>query len=294
MKSQFKNIAIFGKKNSTIVDDLRKIKIIVEEMGATPLLEESTSERLGCGKGLSLREIGEQANLAIVFGGDGTMLGISRRLARFNFPFIGINAGHLGFITDISAENYEKQLKSILAGEYVLDSRLMLSAELQRNGQTIFRSIALNDIVISRGISGGMIESSISVNDLPMSVQRADGLIVSTPTGSTAYALSVGGPIVHPTIQGMIMVPVAPHTLTNRPIILPADSKIEIIISNIRDGALYYDMQDEVEIQQHDKVIITRYPHSVHFMHPKGSNYYETLQHKLHWNYMPTTLSGDN
>lgn len=294
MKSQFKKIAIFGKKNSTKVDDLQKIKNIVEEMGATPLLEESTAERLDCGKGLSLPEIGEQANLAIVFGGDGTMLGISRRLARFNFPFIGINAGHLGFITDIGAENYEKQLKSILAGDYVLDSRLMLSAELQRNGQTIFRSIALNDIVISRGISGGMIESSISVNDLPMSVQRADGLIVSTPTGSTAYALSVGGPIVHPTIQGMIMVPVAPHTLTNRPIILPADSKIEIIISNIRDGALYYDMQDEVEIRQNDKVIITKYPHSVHFMHPKGSNYYETLRHKLHWNYMPTTLSGNN
>lgn len=294
MKSQFKKIAIFGKKNSTMVDDLQKIKNIVEEMGAIPLLEESTAERLECGKGLSLPEIGEQANLAIVFGGDGTMLGISRRLARFNFPFIGINAGHLGFITDIGAENYEKQLKSILAGDYVLDSRLMLSAELQRNGQTIFRSIALNDIVISRGISGGMIESSISVNDLPMSVQRADGLIVSTPTGSTAYALSVGGPIVHPTIQGMIMVPVAPHTLTNRPIILPADSKIEIIISNIRDGALYYDMQDEVEIWQNDKVIITKYPHSVHFMHPKGSNYYETLRHKLHWNYMPTTLSGNN
>lgn len=285
----FKKIAVFGKRGSTVIEPIDRIRRLVESMGFEVLLERSTASALGLGGGYELPEIGEQADLAIIFGGDGTMLGISRRLARFNIPFVGINAGHLGFITDIPADNFEKELTEILHGNYTIDSRLLLQAELFRRGESLYRNIALNDVVISRGISGGMIEFTISVDRRPMSVQRSDGMILATPTGSTAYGLSVGGPIVYPTISGILLLPVAPHTLTNRPIMLPAEAEVDITISDIGDGALYFDMQDQIEVLKGDRIVITKYPHPVHFMHPKNHNFYDTLRHKLHWNFMPAS-----
>lgn len=285
----FKKIAVFGKRGSPVIEPIDRIRRLVESMGFEVLLERSTASALGLPGGYELPEIGEQADMAIIFGGDGTMLGIARRLARFNIPFVGINAGHLGFITDIPANDFEKELTGILNDSYTIDSRLMLQAELFRRSEPLYRSIALNDVVISRGISGGMIEFTIAVDRRPMSVQRSDGIILATPTGSTAYGLSVGGPIVYPTISGMLLLPVAPHTLTNRPIMLPAEAEVDITISDIGDGALYFDMQDQIEVLKGDRIVITRYPHPVHFMHPKNHNFYETLRHKLHWNFMPTS-----
>ncbi len=292
MTTHFKKIAVFGKRGNTAVEPLNRIRELIESMGLEVLFERSTAKALGLPGGFDLAEIGERADMAVIFGGDGTMLGISRRLARFNIPFVGINAGHLGFITDIPANDYEKELVEILNGNYSIDSRLMVQAELLRECKSIYQNIALNDIVISRGISGSMLEFTIQIDSQPMSVQRSDGLIIATPTGSTAYALSCGGPIIHPTVSGMLMVPVAPHTLTNRPILVPETSIIDIQISDIGDGALYYDMQDQMQVQQDDIVRISRYPHPMHFMHPKNHNFYDTLRQKLHWNFMLTSLDS--
>jgi NAD+ kinase len=294
MKTEYQTIAVFGKRGNPSIEALNRIRLLLLELGKTVLLERSTAEALGLSSGYELEEIGELADLVIVLGGDGTMLGISRRMARFKIPFIGINAGNLGFITDIGAEDYETPLREIFEGKYYLDSRLMVQAELIRGEETVAHHIALNDVVISRGISGKMIEFSVSVDGQHMSVQRSDGIIVATPTGSTAYATSVGGPLVHPTIQGLLMLPVAPHTLTNRPIMIPDSSVIEITVSNIEDGALYFDMQDVFPVEKGDRIVIRKYPHTVHFIHPKGHNFYDTLRKKLHWNYLPSSCPSDN
>lgn len=182
------------------------------------------------------------------YGGDGTFLGVSRRMAHYDVPFIGINAGRLGFVTDIPSDKMVEEISEILSGHYYTDTRCLLEGIQIRNGKEIYRNVAVNEICVSRGNSGGMIEVSVSVNKLPMSRQRADGLIVSTPTGSTAYALSVGGPMIYPSVACTLLIPVAPHSLANRPIVIPENSLIEITVTDMRDATLYFDMQDNSEV----------------------------------------------
>ncbi|HZX28148.1 MAG TPA: NAD kinase [Telluria sp.] len=237
---------------------------------------------------MSIAQIGEEADLAIVMGGDGTMLGIARQLAPFDVPLIGINQGRLGFMTDIPLERMIPALSEILGGKASAERRTMLEATVQRDGAEIASGIAVNDVVVARGAGAGMVELKVFVDGDFMSIQRSDGLIVATPTGSTAYALSAGGPLLHPTLNGIGLVPIAPHALSNRPIVVPDSSVIVIEIVSGRDISVNFDMQTFASLRNGDRIVIERSPNTITFLHPAGWSYYDTLREKLHWNEYPT------
>ena len=239
---------------------------------------------------MTTAEIGGSADVAIVLGGDGTMLGIARQLAPFNVPLIGVNQGRLGFMTDIPLERMLPALSDVLDGKGVSESRSLLEGIVEREGREIFRAVAFNDVVVSRGAGAGMVELGVEVDGHFMYNQRSDGLIISTPTGSTAYALSAGGPILHPGLGGIVLVPIAPHALSNRPIVLSDDCEIRIELASGRDCSVNFDMQSLTSLQHHDRVIVRRSEHAVHFLHPEGWSYYHTLREKLHWNEYPSVL----
>ncbi len=286
---EFKNIALFARRGKVPVPAMNKLIDFFLKKGCEVLLEKEAADTLGRPGGLSFGELAEQADVAVIYGGDGTMLGICRKLAPFSVPVIGVNAGHLGFITDIGSETMETELEAILGGHYYVDNRRLLQARQYRDGKLIFSGIALNEVCLSRGISGGMVEFNVKVNNLPVCLQRADGLMFSTPTGSTAYALSVGGPLISPSVPCILMISVAPHTLNNRPIILNEQSRITVDIMDIRDAALYFDMQDYNELRIGDKVEISSYQHDLHILHPYSHSFFDTINQKLHWNEMPST-----
>lgn len=225
--------------------------------------------------------------VALVLGGDGTMLGAARRLAPLNVPLVGINAGRLGFMTDIADSEWEDALDAMLAGHFEREERAMLAGTVERAGTSIFRAIAVNDVVVSRTGASGLVELKVDVNGRFMYVQRADGLIVATPTGSTAYALSAYGPILHPSVGGVVLVPIAPHTLSNRPIVLPGDAEITIEVVSPRDVSVNFDMQTYAELIGGDRIRIGPAPHRCVFLHPPGWSYFATLRRKLHWHEIP-------
>ncbi|HEX7436446.1 MAG TPA: NAD kinase, partial [Caldimonas sp.] len=232
---------------------------------------------------LDAHELGRQCDLAVVLGGDGTMLGIARQLARYGTPLIGINQGRLGFITDIPIDEFEAALSPMVAGEYVEEQRTMLEGHVRRGGAVIFDGHAMNDVVVSRSSTSSMVELKIDIGDEFVANLRADGLIIGSPTGSTAYALSAGGPILHPGIAGWVLVPIAPHDLSNRPIVLPDGGEISIEIVGGRNASVNFDMQSLASLLHGDRIIVRRSPHRVRFLHPRGWNYYATLRRKLHW-----------
>ena len=212
------------------------------------------------------------------------MLGFGRQLAPHGVPLIGINQGRLGFITDIALNQLEAKLEPMLNGEYEEDHRVMLHAQVWRGKENILQAQALNDVVVNRGGTSGMVELRVEVDGRYVSTQRADGLIIGTPTGSTAYSLSVGGPLMHPAIGGWVMAPIAPHTLSNRPIVLPESSEISIEIVAGRYVSANFDMQSLAELMLGDKIKVQRSEHKVRFLHPAGWNYFDTLRKKMHWN----------
>ncbi|MGE5114904.1 MAG: NAD kinase [Betaproteobacteria bacterium] len=228
-------------------------------------------------------ELGRQCDLAIVVGGDGTMLGIARQLARHNLPLVGINQGRLGFITDIAAGTFAEALAPIIAGDYEIEHRTMLEGGVWRDGESIFHGIAMNDVVVSRGGASGMVELKIDVGNEFVANFRADGLIVASPTGSTAYSLSAGGPLLHPGIAGWVLVPIAPHMLTARPIVIPDSAEIAIEIAAGRESSVNFDMQTLASLLHGDVIRVRRSAHQVRFLHPRGWSYYGTLRRKLHW-----------
>ena len=223
-------------------------------------------------------------SLALVVGGDGTMLGIGRQLARYGVPLVGINQGRLGFITDIPIDSYREKLEPILHGAYEEDPRALMAASVWRDGRCVFEATALNDVVVNRGGVASMIELRVEVDGHFVANQRADGLIIATPTGSTAYALSAGGPLLHPAIPGWVMVPIAPHMLSNRPIVLANTSHISIELVSGRDASASFDQQSLASLMRGDRIEVERSNHHVRFLHPKGWSYFDTLREKLHWN----------
>jgi NAD+ kinase len=233
-------------------------------------------------------EIGAHCDAAIVMGGDGTMLGVARQMAPFDVPLIGINQGRLGFMTDIPLEGMLEVLAKILGGSYKAERRTLLEGHVMRDGETIHVGMAVNDVVVSRGAGAGMAELRVDVDDHFMYNQRSDGLIIATPTGSTAYSLSAGGPLLHPSLGGIVLVPIAPHALSNRPIVLPESSQIVVEIVRGRDISVNFDMQTFASLVAQDRIIIKRSPHTITFLHPEGWSYYNTLREKLHWNEYPS------
>jgi len=233
---------------------------------------------------LSIEDIGQHCDLGLVVGGDGTMLGIGRQLAPFGVPLIGINRGRLGFITDIPLDHYQSTLVPMLAGEYEEERRSLMLGQVLRDGQTVFEALAMNDVVVNRGATSGMVELRVSVGRHFVANQRADGLIIATPTGSTAYSLSAGGPLMHPAVSGWVLVPIAPHTLSNRPILLPDDEPVTIELVAGRDASANFDMQSLATLAHGDRIVVRRSHMNVRFLHPKGWSYFDTLRKKLHWN----------
>jgi NAD+ kinase len=268
------------------------VRVLVESecAGHLAALEDSAIQF----EAVELDEIGKQADLAIAVGGDGTMLGLARSLAGSNIALLGINHGRLGFITDIPLDQWPAVLAEILMGHFREETRSLLVAQVMRNGQSVFSAPALNDVVISRSNTGRMVEIDVEVDGTYMVSQRCDGLIISTPTGSTAYALSANGPILHPNLLGMVLVPVAPQSLSNRPIVLPETSLISIRVSDAEDARVHCDMQVFAALEENDSIEVFQMPKGVRFIHPPGHSFFATLRQKLNWHAAPSFNSSDS
>jgi NAD+ kinase len=237
-------------------------------------------------------DLGTAVDLAIVLGGDGTMLSIARRLAPFGVPLIGINQGRLGFLTDIPLARMEATLDAMLAGRHLEERRTLLAATVVRaNGDRDEEAFALNEVVVNRGSLGSMIECAIEIDGRFVYSMRADGIIVATPTGSTAYALSAGGPILDPQLASFLLVPVAPHALTHRPIAVSDAAHIAITVLRARDAGFHCDGQAYFPLSEGDRVELSRAPHAARFLHPEGHDYFAMLREKLHWSETPERLS---
>lgn len=289
---RFRHAALVGKYQA------RGIRAVLEDVahllvraGLDVSLEAETALNTGMTDypALSIKEIGQQCDVAVVLGGDGTMLAIARELARFNIPLIGINQGRLGFITDIQLKDVATALPLILSGQYEEEHRVMLEGAVLRphNGgemETIYEGFAINEVVVSRGATAGMVELRAEVDGQFIANYRADGLIVASPTGSSAYAMSAGGPILHPALGGWVVVPIASHTLSNRPIVIPDTGTVTIEIVAGRDASMNFDMQSLASLLHGDRVTVRRSAYTVRFLHPQGWNYYATLRRKLRWN----------
>jgi len=287
MSQRFRHAALVGKYHAQgIRSVLEEIAQFLIRQKLDVSLERETALNTGLTDygALSPTELGQRCDIAVVVGGDGTMLGIARQLSRFGLPMVGINQGRLGFITDVPVAQFAEALAPMIAGDYEEERRTMLEGGVWRDGEKIFDGFAMNDVVVSRGATASMVELKIDIGSEFVANLRADGLIVASPTGSTAYALSAGGPILHPGIAGWVLVPIAPHDLSNRPIVLPDGGEISIEIVAGRDASVNFDMQSLASLLHGDRISVRRSAHQVRFLHPLGWSYYATLRRKLHWN----------
>ena len=290
MPPAFKTVALIGRYNTAeIAESLLGLADLLQQRGCTVLIEQETAANIGR-NGFTTADyavISERADLAVVLGGDGSMLSAARNLAAHGVPLVGVNQGRLGFMTDIAFSKMRETIELLLAGQYTIGERTMLEAQVLRGGNEIFRIQALNDIVVNKGGTGRMIEFLVHIDGQFVYDLRADGIIVATPTGSTAYALSSNGPILQPNVPGIALVPVCPHTLSNRPITVSDRCVIEITLKKRAVGArLHVDGQPHSELEADDKVIVRRAAHSIRFVHPPGYSYYAMLREKLHWSEM--------
>lgn len=289
-----KTIALVGKYHSLeIAESLRRLAEYLYERGVSVFIERETAEHIGRQVDLSrwvtcgFNDIGAHADLAIVIGGDGTMLNAARRLSRYCVPLVGVNQGRLGFMTDIAREDMLTCMDDLLDGRFTPENRLLLDADVIRQGKEIASNLALNDVVVDKGAIGRMIEFELFIDGEFIYNLRSDGLIVSTPTGSTAYSLSSGGPILHPTLTGIALVPLCPHALTNRPIIVNDQADIECRITHADDPRVHFDGQVTLDLQPGDSVRLRRSAYTICFLHPPGYSYFAMLRQKLHWSERP-------
>ena len=284
----FKNIGLIGRLGSAkVVDTLKRLirfledggyHVIIEDRTATVLLDHGHPEA-------SRRLLGELCDLVIVVGGDGSLLGAARTLCHSGTLVLGVNRGRLGFLTDISPDELEARVGEVLAGRYELEERFLLDAELYRDGVQVGNGDALNEVVLHPGKAVRMIEFELFLDGQFVYSQRSDGLIVATPTGSTAYALSGGGPIMHPKLDVITLVPMFPHTLSSRPIVIDAASEIRIHIgeTNQTYPHISCDGQTRAVAKPDDVLVIRRKPRRVQLVHPLGHNFFEVLRSKLGW-----------
>ena len=290
MSSKFRTVALIGKfpnaQGGTPVEVLRDIAQTLEGQNCQVMLDEMTAQTsaLSDWPVRSLEHIGQHADLAVVVGGDGTMLATARQLARYDIPLIGINQGRLGFITDIALADHAQLLPPMLRGEYTEERRSMLAVRVEREGQLIFETTAMNEVVVNRGSRAGLLELRAEIDGHFVANYRGDGLIVATPTGSTAYSLSAGGPLMHPQLGGFCLVPIAPNNLSNRPLALAHTASIVLEVIAGREASANFDMQSLANLQHGDRILLERAEQSPRLLHPQGWSYYDTLREKLHWN----------
>jgi NAD+ kinase len=267
MPAAFRRIALIGKLRSAEIEaSLREMRAFLAKRGCEVLPEGET-----------------RADLAIVIGGDGTMLAAARELVQSRVPLVGVNQGRLGFMTDIGHDDMLAGVGAILEGKYSIEERALLDAEIKRQGESVLRTIALNEAVIGKGSQGRLIEFELSVDGEFVYRLRADGIIVTTPTGSTAYALSAQGPILHPAVPALTLVPLNPHTLSARPVSVSDRSVIEIVMVHALDARAHFDGLALADMAEGDRLILKRSADVVRFVHPPGYRYFATLREKLGW-----------
>ena len=283
---KFSKVGLITKSGDLSVSEtLNDVHNLLMDMGVPVVLDSSTRGLLGGPVTVDLDKIGQECDLAIVIGGDGTLLHAARELVGTNVPLVGVNRGRLGFLVDVSPEGNLHELTEIIEGEYIEEHRLMLHCQLVRNRETIHQSLAFNDMVMRTKNVLQIIEFEISINDSFVLSQRADGIIVASPSGSTAYALSSGGPIVNPNLNAIVVQPICPHTLSSRPLVVTAESNIQVLVTEhkpvsaqmVCDGQVYIDLQNDdiIEVCKHDR--------SIRILHPANYDYHHILREKLNW-----------
>ncbi|MEC7120847.1 MAG: NAD(+) kinase [Pseudomonadota bacterium] len=285
----FRNIGLIGRPDKhSVVDSLRMIHGYLLARGLTPIFDETTADLVDMpnSQRVSRQLMGEVCDLVVVVGGDGTLLHAGRALARYKIPVLGVNRGRLGFLTDVSPDEVLHKLDLVLSGEYRLDRRFLLQVEIRSSDQVTHEAIALNDVVLHAGKSVHMIDFEMSIDGHFVYRQHSDGLIVATPTGSTAYALSGGGPIVHPSMDAIVIVPMHPHTLSSRPIVVGGESEIKVRINDTRvDPMMSADGQQSISLQEGDWLHIRKHPFKLTLLHPPGYDFYAACRTKLGWNH---------
>ena len=267
MPLAFRRVALIGKLRSPeIAASLKELSELLRNRGCEVLPEEDTT-----------------ADLAVVIGGDGTMLAAARNLVRHHVPVVGVNQGRVGFMTDIGHDDMRAGIGAILDGKYVVEERAVLDAEIFRDGKSVLRTIALNEAVVGKGAQGRLIEFALSIDGEFVYKLRGDGMIIATPTGSTAYVLSAQGPILHPAVPALALVPLNPHTLSARPVSVSDRSTIEISLVRALDARAHFDGFALTDMAEGDRLVLKRSADTVRFVHPPGYRYFATLREKLRW-----------
>lgn len=286
---EFKTVGLIGKqRNPLVAESLSRVATLILDKGRTLLVEKPSVDMLSQIEGYTVcdrQELGETCDLLIVVGGDGSLLGVARDLASSGLPVLGVNRGGLGFLAAISPEHIATQVSEVLDGSYLSEDHFLLHLSLMRDGQEIASSPAMNDVVLHSGSMSRMLEFALYVDDEFVYQQRSDGLIVATPTGSTAYALSAGGPIMHPNLDAIVVVPMFPHTLTSRPLVIRGDSRIKLIVSDIGNNTpqVSCDSQMDLSLREGDEVVIRKYQHRLKLVYPLQHSFYESCRSKLDW-----------
>ncbi len=291
MADRFRNIGLVAGAEAQAGDSsLRQLVRLLQHHGCNVIVEEALEpvlEDLKLQAG-SRTQLGESCDLVIVVGGDGRLLGAARTFARHDLAVLGINRGRLGFLTDIRPAEIEDRIGQVLNGDYHIEQRFLLDMEVRRGRAAIGEGSALNDVVLLSGESVHMIEFELFIDGDFVYGQRSDGLIVATPTGSTAYALSGGGPIMHPRLDAMVLVPLNPHTLTSRPLVVDGNSEIKIRLTSPNLKPLVScDGQEGVRLQCDDEIRVSKKPHRLKLLHPPGQDFYEACRSKLSWSSRP-------
>ena len=283
VRPSFGRVALIGKlRSAEIAESLRELRAMLEQRGCEVLIERETASDLGL-RGVDYAAIGAEAKLAIVVGGDGTMLAAARNLVRHHVPLVGVNQGRVGFMTDIGHDDMRSGIGAILDGKYSIEERALLEAEIRRNNKSVLQTIALNEAVVGKGSQGRLIEFNLLIDGEFVYTLRADGVIVATPTGSTAYAMSAQGPILHPAVPAFALVPLNPHTLSARPVSVSDRMMIEIVLVRALDARAHFDGFALADMQQGDRLLLKRSADAVRFVHPPGYSYFATLREKLRW-----------
>jgi NAD+ kinase len=284
MKAAFHRVALIGKQTSEIADSLRTLRDLLRRHGCEVVVEKETADGAGAdGAVASFEEIGRSCDLAIVLGGDGTMLSAARNLAHRKVPLAGINLGRLGFMTDIALSEMSSSVGAILEGRHAIEERALIEAEILRGKKSVLRTVALNEAVVTKGSQARLIEFKLSIDGEYVYRLRADGVIVATPTGSTAYALSAQGPILQPTVPAFALVPLNPHVLSARPISVSDSSVIELELLRAVDARAHFDGFALTDLHEGDRLVLRRSADAIRFVHPPGYSYFTMLREKLRW-----------
>ncbi len=287
MTTVFKNVGVVGRsdpeKISLVLSDV--VSYLTERSLGVMVVDTLEKSVEGISEFFSIEEIGAKADLVVVVGGDGSLLQAARTLALFDTPVIGVNRGRLGFLADINPDDISNQLSAVLEGEFTREKRFLLNTSVSHNEEVVSSADALNDVVVNSGTSAQMIELELYIDGIFVYRQRSDGLIVSSPTGSTAYSLSGGGPIMHPTLDAMLLVPMYPHALSSRPIVIDGNSeiRIDLIERNEIESPVTCDGQVKLMAKPGDTVYVRKKPEELTLLHPNGHNFYASCRDKLRW-----------